>query len=138
MPISSGDDSWMRWAIGAVWATISVTAIGVWNAATRTNTIEATQKSNVDRITKLEDEWIRHETLCAKRKEEIILQVSERLCAAFKDLVKDTKLETSHDLASIKTSLAVMVESNKAIKEDISEIFGRMNSKGGDSQRWHS
>jgi hypothetical protein len=137
MPIDNQDIPWLTKVLYGVFTAIIGGAAGLFGMGMQLAKRDAASAERDRRIKALEEENAKHEAFCDKRKDEIIQQVSDKLCASFREMIRDERLAERNSRAGIETSLAVLVESNKSIKEDITEIFNRMNRRRGDEFQHH-
>lgn len=127
MSLSGDDMPWLEKLIGAAGAAIVAIVSGAWFAS-------AKAKEHEMRLQSLEDERRRMTAFCASQKAEIFAELRKELCGAFREMLKDTAAASNRDLYEIKINVAVLVESHKGLKEDVGEIFQRINRRDPGNQ----
>lgn len=88
----------------------------------------------VERIEKLEENELARNAFCEKQQHAIIKEVSERLCAGFKELLAESNLKATIALAEISKNIALITSDNARTRKDIEEIFTRLNKRRSSNQ----
>lgn len=124
-----------KWVFGAAATILTGIFTGTWAVAAKTKDIEAQLDQakkdsvhNADRIKMLEDAQVSQQAFCEKQQDQLTKAITASICASVKEMLSTDVLRQTKEIAEINKNIALIAQSQEMTKDDITEIFARLNN----------
>ena len=120
---------WWKVAVALVAGAISgvlTAALGWWTLRQRVEKLEHSRALGIERQ---KNEALRARPFCEVQKKEILDLLRQEICQIVKASMRDMTIQHNGEMADIKLQLALVIQGNVNIREDIVELTTRMNNR---------
>lgn len=124
-----------KWVVGAATTVLAGVFTGTWAVAAKTKGFEAQieqlnkkHEQGESRIRVLEEAQVSQQAFCERQQEQLTKAITASICASVKEMLSSDVLRQTKEIGEINKNLALIAQSQEMTKEDITEIFARLNN----------